>query len=57
MFSNKTSLDNFQNLNSKIEIDFEDIKLPMSETLQDFKLLGEIKKGQFMKISSKGFWR
>ena len=54
VFSNKTSLDNFQNLNSKIEIDFEDIKLPMSETLQDFKLLGEIKKGQFMKISSKG---
>ena len=26
----------------------------MSENLQNFKLLGEIKNGQFIKISSKG---
>ena len=26
----------------------------MSEKLQNFKLIGEIKKGQFIKISSKG---
>ena len=26
----------------------------MSEKLQNFKLIGEIKKGQFVKISSKG---
>ena len=26
----------------------------MSETLQNFKLLGEIQQGQFIKISSKG---
>ena len=38
----------------KIEIDFSNIKIPMSEKLQNFKLLGEIKRGKFVKISSKG---
>ena len=54
ILSKKTKENNFINLNSKIEIDFKDIKVPMSETLQNFKLLGEIKKGQFFKITSKG---
>ena len=30
------------------------IKIPMSENLKNFKLIGEIKKGKFVKISSKG---
>ena len=41
-------------MNSKIEIDFKDIKVPMSERLENFKLLGEIQKGKFVKITSKG---
>ncbi len=45
---------NFKNINNKIEIDFKNIKAPLSEKLKNFKLIGEIKKGQFVKISSKG---
>ncbi len=41
-------------INSAIEIDFKKINVPMSEKLQNFKLIGEIKKGRFVKISSKG---
>ena len=41
-------------LSKEIEIDFKNIKVPMSEKLQNFKLIGEIKKGKFIKISSKG---
>jgi hypothetical protein len=44
----------FKKLNSDIEIDFKNIKVPLSENLQNFKLIGEINKGQFIKISSKG---
>ena len=44
----------FEKLNNDIEIDFRVIKVPMSERLQNFKLLGKIKKGKFIKISSKG---
>ena len=52
---NKRSKDNrFSKINSDIEIDFQNINVPMSEKLQNFKLIGEIKKGQFVKISSKG---
>ena len=44
----------FKKLNSKIEIDFENVKAPLSEKLENFKLIGEIQKGEFVKISSKG---
>ena len=44
----------FQKIDSDIEIDFKSINVPMSEKLQNFKLIGEIKNGQFVKISSKG---
>ena len=53
-FVNQDSENKFKNLSSNIEIDFKNIKLPMSEKLKDFKLIGEIKRGQFVKISSKG---
>ena len=45
---------NFQKISNNIEIDFKNIIVPMSEKLRNFKLIGEIKKGQFMKITSKG---
>ena len=44
----------FQKIDSAIEIDFKNINVPKSEKLQNFRLIGEIKKGQFVKISSKG---
>jgi len=48
------SKNQFKNLNGNIEIDFQNIKIPMSEKLENFKLIGEIEKGKFTKISSKG---
>ena len=53
-FNNQSNENNFQNLDGSIEIDFKKINVPMSETLQNFKLLGEINQGQFIKITSKG---
>ncbi len=53
-FAKETDDNKFKNINEKIEIDFSNIKIPMSEKLQNFKLLGEIKGGKFVKISSKG---
>ena len=54
-FFNKTSNGNqLININSNIEIDFKNIKVPKSENIKNFKLIGEVYKGQFVKISSKG---
>ena len=53
-FKTNNSVNRFKNINSDIEIDFRDILVPFSEKLQNFKLLGKIKNGQFIKISSKG---
>lgn len=53
-FSKQTGDNMFDKINNEIEIDFKNIKIPMSETLENFKLIGEIQKGQFIKISSKG---
>ena len=44
----------FVNINKEIEINLESINAPMSEVLKDFKLIGKIEKGKFVKISSKG---
>ncbi len=52
--NNRKGKDILKNINDIIEIDFKNIKAPMSENLSNFKLIGEIKKGQFVKISSKG---
>ena len=41
-------------ITNNIEIDFKNILVPMSEKLENFKLIGEIKNGKFIKISSKG---
>ena len=44
----------FKKINTNIEIDFKNIKVPLSEKLENFRLIGKIKKGKFIKISSKG---
>ena len=41
-------------INEQIEIDFKDIKAPLSEKLENFRLIGKIQKGKFVKISAKG---
>ncbi len=43
-----------KNIDKNIEINFTTIKIPLSEELQNFRLIGEIQKGKFVKISSKG---
>ena len=53
-YNNQGNENNLETINSPIEIDFKNIKAPMSEKLENFKLIGEIKRGQFTKISSKG---
>ena len=53
-FSNQEKGNKLETINSSIEIDFKNIKVPMSEKLENFKLIGEVKNGQFTKISSKG---
>ena len=53
-FIKKENEDNFSKLNSDVEIDFKNIKVPLSEKIKNFKLLGKIQNGQFVKISSKG---
>ena len=42
------------NINKDIEIDFTNIIAPLSEKLTNFKLIGKIEKGKFIKINSKG---
>ena len=50
----KTTNNQFAQLNKYIEIDFANIIAPLSENLKNFKLIGKIEKGKFVKISSKG---
>ncbi len=52
--NNQAGKNKFDRLNNKIEIDFKHIKLPVSKKIKNFKLIGEIKNGKFIKISSKG---
>tara|TARA_A100001015_G_scaffold186390_1_gene207470 strand:- start:204 stop:2375 length:2172 start_codon:yes stop_codon:yes gene_type:complete len=54
VFSKQSKENRLQKIDSDIEIDFKNINVPMSEKLQNFKLIGKIKKGKFVKISSKG---
>ena len=54
-FLNSNISENFiEKISKEIVIDFKNIEVPMSENLQNFKLIGEIKEGKFIKISSKG---
>ena len=54
VLSSQNNNNQFKNINNNIEIDFQNIKVPLSEKLQNFKLIGEISAGKFVKITSKG---
>ena len=54
-YLNRKSKENkLEKISGDIEIEFKNIKAPMSEKLQNFRLLGKIKNGKFEKIISKG---
>ena len=54
-FLTQQSNENFlKKINKIIEINFKNINAPMSEKISDFRLIGKIEKGQFVKITSKG---
>ncbi len=42
------------NISKEIDIELDNIAAPLSENLSNFKLLGTIENGKFVKISSKG---
>ena len=44
----------FSKVSKNIEIDFKNITIPVSEKLENFKLIGRVENGKFIKISSKG---
>ena len=52
---NKKSKNNiFNKVNKEVEIDLKNIDTPLSEKLKNFRLIGVLKKGKFVKVSSKG---
>ena len=54
-FLNQQSNENiFKEINKTIEINFKKINAPLSEKIKDFRLIGKIEKGKFVKITSKG---
>ena len=54
ILSNQVSSNKFSKVNKDVEINLSNIKFPLSEKLQNFRLIGKIQKGKFVKISSKG---
>jgi hypothetical protein len=54
ILSKKTKKNTLSQISKDIEIDFVNIEAPLSENLKNFKLIGKIEKGKFIKISSKG---
>ena len=54
-FNQKQDNNIIKNINKEIEIDLDNITVPLSKKIKaDFKLIGKIEKGEFTKISSKG---
>jgi len=54
-FLNQKSKNNIlKKISKSIDIDLKNIDTPLSKKLQNFKLIGVIEKGKFVKISSKG---
>ena len=54
ILNNESTENQFKDLNSNIEINFKNVRAPLSEQLQNFRLIGIVEKGKFIKISSKG---
>ena len=52
--TNKSDNNIFKKINTEIVIDIKNIDTPLSKKLKNFRLIGSIQKGEFIKISSKG---
>ena len=53
ILNRKTEKNNFSKVNKEIEIDIANVTAPLSEKLYAFRLIGQIDRGKFTKISSK----
>ena len=53
ILSEKSRVDYLSNISKEIDIDIKNIIAPLSEKLKDFKLIGNIEKGQFVKLHQK----
>jgi hypothetical protein len=54
LLNKKSNNDILKKISKDIDIDLEQVETPLSKKLKDFKLIGEVKNGKFVKISSKG---
>jgi len=52
--NHKTQNNTLKKINKDIEIDLKNIDTPLSKKLKNFRLIGVLEKGKFVKISSKG---
>ena len=50
----KNSKNNLPNLTKDIKVELKSVIVPLSEKLKNFRLIGKIESGKFIKISSKG---
>ena len=48
-FLNNKGKNDLPKLNKKVEIDLKNVIAPLSENLKNFKLIGEIERGEFSK--------
>ena len=53
-FNRKESKNSFSNISKEVEIDIANTTAPLSKNLKNFKLIGQIDKGKFVKINAKG---
>ena len=53
-FKQKNDINRLELISKDFEIDLTNIIAPLSEKIENFKLIGKIKNGRFTKISSKG---
>ncbi len=54
LINKKTKKNYFNKINKKIEINLKNIETSLSKQIKNFRLIGYIEKGKFIKISSKG---
>ena len=54
ILSRKNKKNELKNLNKLVEINLSKIIAPLSENLENFRLIGKMEKGKFIKITSKG---
>ena len=56
-FNKNKKQQNIKKLSKNLEIEISEILTPLSKKLNNFRLIGSIQNGQFVKISSRRFWQ